>query len=490
MGFVKEGNTLAKVAVSGGPAVTIGAMESAPRGATWGQDDIILFATNNASTGLLRIPASGGKAEVVTTPDAKKGETDHLFPEYLPGGRAVLFTITNNQSIENSQIAVLDLKSGSYRVLIQGGSNPRYSASGHIVYGVEGTLRAVPFDLDTLEVHGTPVPVLGGVVTMSSGAASFSIAPNGTLAYLAGAATAQQRTLVWVDRQGHEEAIKAPPRAYAYARLSPDGTRVALDIRDQDNDIWIWDLARQTLARLTFDPGLNRGPVWTPDGKRLAFSAQREGSENIYWQAADGSGTPEALTNIPNARIGPDAISPDGTQLLFVQTSTPRDISRVALEGERKPEPLLATSFSEQNADISPDGRWLAYDSDESGRLEVYVRPFPNVNAGRWQISTGGGTRPLWNPNGRELLYYIAPGTMMSVPIEPGATFKAGTPQVIFTGQYATPQTGRQYSVSPDGRRFLMIKDAAGDAEAPPPQINVVLNWFEELKQQAPTGTK
>jgi serine/threonine-protein kinase len=487
VGFLGAGG-LAKVAVTGGPAVTISAI-SGPRGTAWGPDDTIIFGTNETATGLLRISAAGGEPEVLTRPDSEKGETDHLFPEFLPGGRAVLFTITNNESIDNSQIAVLDLETRNYRVLIQGGSNPRYSASGHIVYGVAGTLRAVAFDLDSLEARGTPVPVLEGASTKTTGAASFSISRDGTLVYLAGRASTERRTIVWVDRQGREEPIKVPPRAYTYLRLSPDGTRIALDIRDQENDIWIWDLARETLARLTFDPGFNRSPVWTPDGKRVAFSAQRGGSENIYWQAADGSGAPEPLTQMPNTPIFPHAFSPDGTLLVFTEIAPPRNISLLKIDGERKPELLLQSSFSESNPEISPDGRWLAYESNESGRVEVYVRPFPDVNAGRWQISTGGGASPLWSPNGRELFYYGQPGTLMAVRVEPSTSFKAGAPQVVLQGPYVAPIGASHYSVSPDGRRFLMIKDAATDANAPPPQINVILNWFEELRRLVPTGT-
>jgi serine/threonine-protein kinase len=491
LAFANDKNTLSKVAVSGGPVVSICKLDGVPRGATWGPGDTIIFATSDTSSGLFRVPAAGGEPQVLTKPDVQKGELDHLYPELLPGGHSVLFTITKRESVANSEIAVLDLDKGTYRVLIQGGSNPHYSSSGHIIYGVAGTLRAVAFDLPSLQVHGTPSPVVEGVTTKTSGAASFSVSPGGTLAYLAGGPVSGLRNLVWVDRQGREEAIKAPPRAYAYARVSPDGTRVALDIRDQENDIWIWDLRRENLARLTFDPGMNRGAEWTPDGKRLAFSAQREGSENIYWQPADGSSMPEALTKNPKASLVPEAISPDGTQLLFTQSAPPRDIGRVQLDGEHKSDVVLKIDAANaHNPAISPDGRWLAYQSDESVREEIYVRPFPDVNGGRWQITTNGGTRPLWNPNGRELFYYTAPGTLMSVSIEPGATFRADTPRMVFQGRYPAPQDGRQYSISPDGRRFLMIKDAAADADAPPAQIVIVQNWFEELKQKVPVGAK
>jgi serine/threonine-protein kinase len=481
---------LMKVAVTGGPAFPIGGPDTGARGATWGPDDTILFATNDPSTGLSRIAADGGMAEVLTTPDVEAGETDHVLPEFLPGGRTALFTITNRQGIGNSQIALLNLDTGTYRVLIQGGSHGRYVGSGHIVYGVAGTLRAMAFDLDSLEVRGTPVPVVDGVITKPTGAASFSVSSDGTLVYLAGDATgAFQRNLVWVDRNGREEPISAPPRNYQYPRLSPDGTRLALDSRDEENDIWIWDFARQNLARLTFDPGFNRGPVWTPDGSRVVFSAARDGAENIYWQSGDGSGTPELLVESPvmNAQIFPHAFSPDGTQLLFTNTNPPRDIFLSSVDGSQV-EPLMATSFSEFNPSVSPDGRWLAFESDESGRFVVYVRPFPEVQTGRWQISTAGGTRPLWSRDGRELFYLETQGRLMSAAVENGPTFVHRTPRMVFEGGYAAPNQGRTYDVSADSQRFVMIKNATGDAggDAAPPHINIVLNWFEELKARVP----
>jgi hypothetical protein len=379
---------------------------------------------------------------------------------------------------------VQSLESGKQKELFPG-MFARYLPTGHIVYapGIDQpSLFAVPFDLDKLEMAGGPVPLINGA------GGNYAVSDSGTLVYVPRAGTAQGRKLVWVDRNGKEEAIEAPPRAYAYANLSPDGTRVALDIRDQENDIWIWDLVRKTLSRLTFDPGMNRGGVWTPNGKRLAFSAERDGAENIYWQAADGSGAPEPLTKIPKASIMPMAFTPDGKQLLFTKTGPPYDISLLSLDGSNVTKRLIGTSFNVSNSEISPDGRWLAYQSNESGSDQIYVRPFPNVDAGRWQISTEGGTRPVWNRNGRELFYYVAPGTMMAVPVKTGESFKAGTPAVLFKGEYLSTLNGTQYSVTADGRRFLMIKDAAAKEgnNAPPQRINVILNWLEEVKQRVP----
>ena len=271
------------------------------------------------------------------------------------------------------------------------------------MYAVGGTLRAVRFDTSRLEAVGDPAPVMEGVAGTQSGAANYAIAADGSLVYVRGSANAGvgQRTLVWVDRQGRQEAINVPPRAYTYARLSPDGSRVALDARDQQNDIWIWDLARETLQRLTTDPGLNRSPVWTPDSNRVAFTADREGSvESIHWQKADGSGVPERLS-IGSTLQGPRSFSPDGKHLVLDTPHTPPyDLGVLSLDGERRDKMLLTTSFNETNGEVSPDGGWLAYQSNESGREEVYLSPFPEVTASKRQVSTLGGTRPLWSKDG------------------------------------------------------------------------------------------
>jgi serine/threonine-protein kinase len=331
----------------------------------------------------------------------------------------------------------------------------------------------------------------------------FAIASNGTLVYRTGDvqdAVAALRTLVWVDRQGHEEPLGVPPRAYAYMHLSPDSTKLALDIRDQEYDIWTWDLVRHgPLTRLTFDPGFNRVGVWQPDGKRIAFSAERDGAENIYLQAADGTGTAEQLTKRPSPTV-PHAFTPDGAQLLFITPAIPPfDIGVVNRTGDRRVDLLLHGPQSETNPEISPDGKWLAYESDESGGVpEIYVRPFPNIEAGRWQISSGGGSRPVWARSGRELFYESPepPGSrtlkIWAVPVEAGATFTTGPRQRVVDGPYLSPQSGRSYDVSADGKKFVMIKNATPTptpgAVARPSQLVVVLNWQEELKQRVPAN--
>ncbi|MGH9254819.1 MAG: protein kinase domain-containing protein [Vicinamibacterales bacterium] len=489
VGFADR-DTLKKTAIGGGPPVTICKLPvPGLDGASWGEDDTIVFS-GMSNHGLWRVSATGGNPEMLTTPDRQKGEEQHVRPQILPGGKAVLFDIVPASGAEGAQIAVLDLQTAERKVLVRGGTTPRYAASGHLVYGVAGTLWAVAFDLARLELIGNAVPLVESVAMNAAGRASFSLARNGTLVYRQ--AQSVRRTLAWMNRQGREEAIAVPPRAYSSLTLSPDGTRVALGVSDEQNDIWVWDLSRQALTRLTFDPGDNRGPVWAPDGRRLAFSAARDGAENIYWQSADGSGTEEPLTTSDgNRQLIPMAFSPDGNRLLFRGSGPPRNIEVVTLDGGRDVNNLLQTPFDEFRADVSPDGRWLAYESNESGRSEIYVRPFPDVNAGRWQASTEGGTEPLWARSGRELFYLAPKGEVMAVPVQPSSTFATGPPQVVVKGNDRVNPSGadRSYAVSPDGRRFLMMKDVTPASEAAaPPQLIVVLNFHEELKRLAPTN--
>jgi serine/threonine-protein kinase len=296
------------------------------------------------------------------------------------------------------------------------------------------------------------------------------------------------RTLTWVDRSGREDPIRTPVRMYTYPRLSPDGSRLAVGVRDQDQDIWIWDFARETLARFTFDPGADWYPVWTPDGTRLIFDSARAGAQNLFWQAADGAGPAERLTEAQNIQL-PYSVSPDGNRIVFRTNTGTSDLAILTLGQNRRVEPLIQTPFNELNAEISPDGRWLAYESDESGQSEIYVRPFPNVAGGRWQVSTGGGTRALWARNGQELFYLTLAGTLMSIRSEAVTTWTAGAPTRLFEGSYyfgGGGASGRTYDVASDGR-FLMIKPA-GTAQQAATSVIVVQNWFEELKRRVPTS--
>ena len=297
----------------------------------------------------------------------------------------------------------------------------------------------------------------------------------------------RERQLVWVDREGHEEELAADLRPYRWPRISPDGARVAITIRDSGNeDVWIYDLTRNTPTRLTFDPAAGGG-LWTPDGRRVVFRSPRHGGEpNLYWKAADGTGQVERLTRSPNHQF-PGSFSPDGKRLAFVEINpkTSYDLHVLSMEGERSSKPLLQTQFNEGQAAISPDGRWMAYTSEETGRREVYVRPFPKVEEGRWQISREGGNAPVWGPRGREL-FYRSGDAMMVVRVETEPTFMFGTPEVLFTGSYYTG-AGRSYDISPDGQRFLMMKEVEQTDETRT-ELIIVQNWFKELQRPVPPG--
>ena len=309
------------------------------RGASWGEQDTIVFGTA-APGGLWRVSSNGGEPEEFTTPGAEQGQTNHAWPHILPGDRAVLFTILTGDAIETAQIALLDLETGEQRVSISGGSAPRYVATGHIVYGVGGTLRAVRFDLDRLEVtNPNPVPVLAGVVTKISDAANFDLARDGSLVYVAGQSASREveRTLVWVDRDGKEELLDMPARNYGSPRLSPDATRMVVTIPDQETvDVWIGDVTRGTLAKLTTDPAFDADGLWTRDGKRVLFASQREGPFGLYSVAADDTSDVERLTTIDAQHIRPYGWSPDGRTLVFEygMVDTGSDIGVLSMEGE------------------------------------------------------------------------------------------------------------------------------------------------------------
>jgi eukaryotic-like serine/threonine-protein kinase len=502
VGFIDNNRTLKKVAITGGPAQALTLLDGGARGATWAPEDMILFATNNPATGLQRVSAAGGEPTVVTRPNRDRGEADHLWPEILPGGRGVLFTMTAvSGGLDAAQIAVLDLDTGAQTIVLHGGSHAHYVSTGHLVYSAGGALRAVAFDLSSREIQGTPISVLPRVLTTTYGAGDYAFAADGTLVYVdapgttSSAVAGADRTLVWVDRAAREEPLAAPPRAYVHPRLSPDGTRIAVSINDEEQDIWMWDLRRVgPLTRLTFTQGIDWFPLWTPpDGKRIVFSSAGEGGINgLFWMPADSTGKPERLTS--GDLHYTTGLSPDGTRVVFHQnTLTARgDLLTVSLEGDHRVERLLQTPFDEQEGTISPDGRWIAYESDSSGQNEIYVSPFPAITSGIRQVSTGGGRRPLWARDGREL-FYLTPtrgltSTLMRVLVDARSTvWSAGTPVVLFQGRYYTANQGRTYDVSPDGRRFLMVKEAGADQGDARPHIIVVQHWFEELKRLVPT---
>jgi len=508
VGFFAGGN-LKKVSVSGGAAMTL-AIAALARGASWGSQGMIAFSPTTDGA-LQQVPDAGGTPQLLTR--LGKGDISQRWPEFLPGGKAVIFAASANTSNwANAQVAVQSLGTGERRNLIQGGTNPRYAPSGHLVYSQGGSLMAVPFDPQRLVVTGPPVAVVERVLQSSViGVAQYSFSSTGSVVYVPGGIQSAQSRLVWVSRNGAAQPLAAPVRPYRGPRLSPDGRRVVVAIEEQETQIWLYDLSQETLTRLTFEGSANYNPVWTPDGKRIAFNSNREGVPvNLFWQLADGSGGLERLTTNQYGQA-PMSWSPDGQVLAFIEINptTGRDIwtlqmgdsslrsgqapsarsglvpSTASGQG-RKAQLFLRTPATESAPRFSPNGRWLAYTSDESGRFEIYVQPYPGPG-GKWQISTEGGTEPVWNPNGREL-FYRSGDKIMAVGVMTQPTFSVGKPKMLFEGPFEpAPTTFPNYDVTPDGQRFLMLEPSE-QGQAAPTQINVVLNWFEELKQKVPTG--
>jgi eukaryotic-like serine/threonine-protein kinase len=483
IGFSRPGE-LMKVAITGGAPVKLSDVPVAA-GATWDATDVILYSRGAA--GVWRVSAQGGTPEPLVVVDEKQGEIVDT-PQLLPGARAVLYTLgTRTGTWNEAQIVVQSLDTSDRKVVLRGGRDARYLETGHIVFARAGTILAVPFDLGRLEVTGGPVALVEGVrdAGTTTGATHFSVSANGSLVYVVGSSVeAAQRTLVWVSRNGTEEPLTAPARAYGYPRLSPDGRQIAIEL---ENQIWLYDRSRDTLTRLTFEGNMNQNPAWTPDGTRIAFYTDRDGQPpQIYWQMANGSGGLERLGSGEAFQV-PKSWSADGQLLAFfeISTTTQRDIWVLRIN-DRKAQPFLRTAFTETSPGFSPDARWLVYVSDESGRPETYVQPYPGPG-GKWQVSVDGGTEPLWSRNGREI-FYRSGNKMMVVEVTTQPSFSASKPRVLFEGPYLLglfPNSGGAYDVTSDGQRFLMVKETAA-ASTSTAQINVVLNWTEELKRRVP----
>ena len=423
-----DGEALYKIPVTGGTPIFIAEVGEAAL-ASWSTDGIVVADVG----GLSRVSANGGAPERLPMPPLDPGE-QAAYPELLPGGHAILFTVLPTRSstvgssavMPGTRVEVLNLDSGTRKILVRGGGRGHYVSTGYLVYASLTSLYAVSFSLKRLEMRGDPIQVASDV---SGG--EFAVSDEGTLAYLSGGGE-RLSTLVWTDREGHEDPLDAPPRQYVYPRLSPDGTQIALDISSPpDRDIWIWDIGRRALERFTVDPAANPIGVWSPDGTRIAFGSDRFGPTQLYLQRADKSDEPTRLLQSDRLQM-PLSFAPDG-RLLFSEEvpNHRRDIHVLSFDGSRRVESLVHSPGQDGNAEVSPDGRWLAYDSDESGQFEVYVRPYPDTDRARWQVSVGGGKQPLWSRDGRELFYRDFAGTLLSVPVTGNPTFTAGRPQKI-----------------------------------------------------------
>jgi serine/threonine-protein kinase len=472
---------LKKWRLAGGPPVVLC---NAPggRGGTWGQTGTIIFAP--VSRGGLYVISSAGEApRVLATPDSSKGETGYRWPHFLPGGNEILFTVLG-ASRTDGHVVVQSLRTGKRRVLV-GGMNTfdaaHYVPTGYLVYSQTRTLIAAPFDVARLELTGPAVPVVEDVAEniVQNGSSGFSLSGSGTLVYIPQAGESGS-TLASVDRKGSVQPLALPPRNYGFPRFSPDGRRLAISY---DSEIWLYDVSRETLSRLTFG-GNSDFQIWCPDGKRVTFASNRAGPWAIFWKLADGSGPDELLMRTEHSVV-PHVWSPDSRLLLFSQEAgSGYTIGVLPLRGQHQPS-SLQTPFVPFEPTFSPDGRWLAYASNETGRFEVYVQLFSGAG-GKWQISTEGGREPVWARNPNELFYRNG-GKMMVVNLTTQPSFHAGKPRMLFEGHYAADTIRvRNYDVTPDGQRFVMIKPSEQELSAT--QINVVLNWFEDLKRRVGPG--
>ena len=487
---------LKKIAIGGGAALNIGPATN-PYGVSWALDNTIFFAQPE---GIRRVSANGGTPELVI----KAGEGEQMDgPQLLPGGEWVLFAVKKgNVGWDEAHIVVQSLKTKERRDIWQGGSDAHYVSSGHIVYALNDNLFAIPFDLSKLSAKGSPIPVAQGIFRALSGltaSANYGVSDSAeSLVYVNGSEGSV--TISWMDREGNFTPLRKTVSHYSDLAFSPDGKRLAVTdgsyFSGDKADIWIDDLERDSLTRLTFN-GASRYPFWTPDGQRIVYASLDNGVLNLWWTRADGSGGPQRLTESSVDRF-PGSWRPDGKILAFFQrTESNNDILTLPIEGDEKSGwkpgqavPFANSRFQEILPAFSPDGRWLAYTSDESGRLEVYVRPFPGPG-GKWQVSTGGGLKPMWSPNGKELFYNTVDNNKIMVASYTASadTFRAGTPQLWSASQFTSVGQTFNNSLHPDGKRFAVLKTADTGVPATV-RVNIVLNWLEELKQRAPAGKK
>jgi serine/threonine protein kinase/Tol biopolymer transport system component len=484
IGFLQK-QEYRKVQVAGGATLRV-ADARGNFGATWGVDGTIVFGAN--TLGLSRVSAAGGAVTEITKPDPKKGETAHRWPEFTPDGKHVIFTIGTGADYDSARLAMLSLETRTYRALLEGGAFGRVLPTGPIdgktgdsqlVYWNGGSLFAVPFDSRRGEVAGSAIPVLEGVYgVVAMGATFFAASHTGDLVYLPGGRTEIEMELVMFDERGTQLPLAAPKRYYQDLRLSPDGGKVAVSTSSGGkSDIWVVDLARGTATRLTFQ-GDCLSPIWTPDGRSITF---RTREYSILSVPADGSAPPEKLLELSQP-IVPTSWSPDGSTLAYVRGDQTSGDIMFWMRKETAPQPFLATPFSERGATFSPDGKWIAYMSNESGVPQVYVRP-ASGSGGKWQVSAEAGNYPRWVRGGRGLIYRRGP-SVYAVDVEAGATFRAGAPRLLYSGPEGPTAI---YDVSADGRRFLFAKPPAEERSATP-QLHFIFNWFEDIRRRVRAG--
>jgi serine/threonine-protein kinase len=473
---------LMKMRLTGGTPVRIAAIGSNLRGASWGATGTILFATTAGRSGLQRVSAAGGAVHVVTTPDRQNGELDHRWPHLLPGDTHAVFTIVRRDN--SSDIALVDLSSGSWRVLVRDGTAPRY-ADGVLIYADDRGARWVRFDPRRLEIVGEPAPVGFPVVTKESGAANYDLAAGGTFAFRPGTGDSAALELAWLDPAGTLTPVPIDAKAYRGIRVSPDGRKAAVVVETgQDWSLWIADLERHTLSRVT-PPGFSAtAPSWRPDGRALVAAVthvdEREHPPGLFLISPAGTTPPERLTQAPaNGRHVTPSWNPDGTVVLFCEFSADAS-TLLRMRPGGTPERILSAPTRHLSPVLSPDGRWIAYVAFDSGRAEVYVRPYPDVDGDRIVVSSAGGNSPQWTRDGRELLYLDADRNLVAVPVIAGAKPSFGSAAVRMEVKGAT----QNFGVSPDGRRVLTTARPARQSSSPN-EYRVVLGLIDELKRSA-----
>jgi serine/threonine protein kinase/Tol biopolymer transport system component len=488
--FANDASTLKKVDIQGGPPQNIAAFPGILEGADWNSDGVIIAGSLGGAGGqtILRVPAAGGQTTPLTV--RAPGEGAHYWPQFLPDGKHFLYLRTSSDAAKAGvYVGSIDVKPNEQSMQRLLATNrqafyaPAAGGTGHLIFMRGATLMAQPFDPGKMILSSEPVAIADGVdsfTTTSHGL--FSVSNTGTLVYRGG--SGPQTMLTWFDQQGNPVGTLGDPGDYTNAAISPDGSRVAATLgAGQARDIWILDVARGASTRFTFDPARDDFPAWSPDGKNIAFSSNRGGQLDLYIKPADGSGEEKLLLKTDDPKLE-EHWTKDGRFLLFTSTGpkTAQDMWALPFPGETKPVSLLQTQFSERLARVSPDGRWLAYASNESGAYEIYVRPFtPEAPAGtgaKWLVSKGGGYRPIWRPDGKALFYLYQANQAMAVDIDTSKGFQAGTPKRMFTPPSTALTTG--WDLSPDGKRFLIVAPPNTGRTIP---FTVVLNWAAGLKK-------
>jgi len=468
-----SGGKLRRVAVAGGPVQTIGDAQYGADG-SWSPRGVILL-DGRGNDPLWMIDAAGGIRKELVVPDAAKGERGAGWPAFLPDGRRFLHHVMMANPEENA-LRTRDLETGESKTIMRSPSQVVFAPPGFLLFVRDRTLVAQRFDTSALELRGDPIPLSEGLGTGDLGLVSISASTTGALAYRPGQAA--RGRLVWIDRKGQEAPALDQEGAYGDASFSPDGSRLVFDVAEDNDkgDIWIRDFTRGTTTRFTFEPAVEFGPVWSPDGKRIAYTVQRK-KMDLFWKDAAGTGEPELLLESEEDKFITDWSS-DGTLVFASRGEQNWDLWAMRVTGDRKPFPLRKTQFVDINGSLSPDGRFLAFQSNESGRHEIYVQEFPEARS-KWQVSTSGGREPSWRKDGRELYYRSPDARLMAVPVERSASFTTGTPQPLFQARFAPILARSLYRASRDGQRFLVT--AIGSGEVTPPAV-VVLNWESALE--------